>query len=287
MSGTHTDGFYDLRGTWTEVVCVITLYTGSVGSGKSYHAVEVALEWLAKGKYVLANFPITPPKRYFGHWHRRHWERKLSRFRFVMDFTPEYLIAYSLEKGFYGRESSCLVVIDEAGILFNSRDWQVMGEQRKNWIKFLSQSRKFGYDFILVAQSDRMIDRQIRGLIEYEVKHLKANNSFFLSWLGLFRVTCFLYVYRWYHTKIRGNLRMAVYKSWIANRYDTMRVFNLDELINGVESIYVGKVIPAPVAAQIAAWRAELDARNRAEVEGAEPEAAAEAEPEAREGGTA
>lgn len=261
---------------------MITLYTGSVGSGKSYHAVALALEWLRKGKSVIANFPIRPPDRFYGRWHKRYWDKLLSRFHFEIELTPEFLISYSIEHGFYGRESSCLVIIDEAGILFNSRDWQIEAGRRKNWIKFLSQSRKFGYDFIFVCQSDRMIDRQIRGLVEYEVKHLKANNSFFLGWLNIFRITLFLYVYRWYHTKIRGNLRMSIYKPWIARRYDTMRVFNLEDLIAGVEAVYAGKVIPAPVAAQIQAWRQELEARNREAVEGAEPEAEAEADGAAR-----
>lgn len=242
---------------------MITIYSGSVGSGKSYHALELGLEWVTKRKHVIANFPVLPPKKFFGKMHERVWEARMSRWHFEDEITPELLMARSFENGWFGKESQCLVVIDESGIVFNSRDWQSASKERVKWIKFLSQSRKFGYDFILVAQSDRMIDKQIRGLVEYEVKHLKANNSFFLSWLGMFRLTAFLYVYRWYQTKLRGSLRMAVYKPWIGARYDTMRTFNLDELLEAIEKIYEGKVIPAPVAVQLDAWRERLEERRR------------------------
>ena len=36
----------------------IEQYTGTIGSGKSYHALEDIIDWLSKGKHVIANFPI-------------------------------------------------------------------------------------------------------------------------------------------------------------------------------------------------------------------------------------
>ncbi|MFD5023410.1 zonular occludens toxin domain-containing protein [Paenibacillus sp. NPDC058367] len=232
---------------------MITLYTGSVGSGKSFHGVEIGWEWIKKRrKMAIANFPlIFKPK-----------EAKLSeRWIFQDEITVEWLMAMSIEHGWYGKESQCVVIIDEAGIIFNSRDWQTKGGERMKWIKFLSQSRKFGYDFIFICQADRMIDKQIRGLVEYEVKHLKANNSFFMSFLSIFKFTLFLYVYRWYQTRMKSNLRFSYYKPWLAKRYDTFRTFNLDELVEYLEKLYEGKVIPSMVATFIDAQRAELEER--------------------------
>lgn len=241
---------------------MITLYTGSVGSGKSFHATALGLEWI-KRKYVIANYPIRPPRRILP-WQRKRVAAEMERWIFEDEITPEYLIAKSIEMGWMGKESSCLVQIDEAGIIFNSREWQTAAKSRTKWIKFLSQSRKFGYDFVFIAQSDRMIDRQIRGLVEYDVKHLKANNSFLFSFLFFLRITLFMYVYKWYHTNVKANLRFGRYKKSIAERYDTMRTFNLDELTYEIEKMYEGTVIPAPVAAQIAVWRDEIE-RKRAE----------------------
>lgn len=238
---------------------MITLYTGSVGSGKSYHAIEIGLDWI-KRKYVIANFPLKANKRVL---FREVKDKKAEqRWIFWEEITPEKLIAKSLEMGWFGKESSCLVLIDEAGIMFNAREWQTQSKSRNKWIKFLSQSRKFGYDFIFVCQSDRMIDKQIRGLVEYEVKHLKANNSFMFSFLSLFKVTIFMYVYRWYQTKIKSNLRLSRFKKRIAERYDTMRTFDLDELVVSIEKMYSGSIIPAPVLAQLSVWKEEIQRRK-------------------------
>lgn len=244
---------------------MISIYSGSVGSGKSFHGTEIALEWLAK-RHVIANFPILPPKNLRSKRAKENWAKQEQRWHFNDEITIQYLIAKSLEHGWMGKESQCLLVIDEAGIIFNSRDWQSAGKQREHWIKFLSQSRKFGYDVIFIAQSDRMIDKQIRGLVEYDVKHLKLNHSFFLSWLSLFKVSLFLYNYKWYQTKLKGNIRVRLFKKSVAERYDTMRTFNLEELAEQVEKLYEGVIVPATVAFQIEMWREEIDKRKLTKV---------------------
>jgi hypothetical protein len=252
---------------------MITLYTGSVGSGKSFHGVEIGWEWLGKKKNVIANFPMI-----FRDTKRE--KAKSDRWTFCDEITVEWLIAKSIENGWYGKESQCCVIVDEAGIIFNSRDWQSKGNERMKWIKFLSQSRKFGYDFIFICQSDRMIDKQIRGLVEYEVKHLKANNSFFLSFLSIFKFTLFLYVYRWYQTRLKSNLRFSRFKPRLAKRYDTFRTFNLDELVYYLEKLYEGKVIPARVAAFIDLQKDDLEQRLKDKKEAVEqPDRTGEGDP--------
>lgn len=42
------------------------------------------------------------------------------------------------------------------------------------------------FNVIMIAQSDKMLDKQIRSLIEYDVKHIKMNNGFFSSCLHPF-----------------------------------------------------------------------------------------------------
>ena len=43
--------------------------------------------------------------------------------------------------------------------------------------------RHFGYLIILCAQFDRMLDRQVRCLIEYEYIHRKVKNMGWRGWL--------------------------------------------------------------------------------------------------------
>ncbi len=220
---------------------MISIYTGTVGSGKSYHALEVLLSkvWGKFDRYAIANFPINYSKK-----GSKRYIKETERFRFWEDITPEKLIAYSIEKAFYGKEGYCTLIIDEAGIMFNSRDWQVESKKRKNWVNFLSLSRKFGYDIILITQVDRLLDRQIRTLAEYEVRHFKMTNHWYLKWLPFKLHASSMF---WYNTKFNGKVELFTIKSYIAKKYDTMRIFNFNELKSAILSLYKGSVIPATI----------------------------------------
>lgn len=239
---------------------MLSLYSGTVGSGKSFHGTELGLQWVSRGKYVIANYPIKVPDKWYMRFNivKRYFNNQQKRWIFADEITPAYLISKSIEYGWIGKESQCLLEIDEAGIPFNSRDWATNGKSRMMWIKFFSLSRKLGYDVVLIAQHDRMLDRQIRSLLEFDVKHLKANNSFFLRFLSIFKVTLFLYVYRWYGTRMKANLRFGRYRKSVADRYDTMRLFNMDELVQALKAMFEGKVMPGPVMAQVDLWEDEI-----------------------------
>lgn len=152
---------------------MLYLYTGTPGSGKSLHVASVIRRALSSrslgGKPahpVLANFPINPSTSGYAGFHYVPNDR----------LKPDFL--YSFARGYWGdrpvREDTIYLIVDEAQILFNSRDWG-KGD-RAEWIRFLSQHRHFGYCVIFVTQFDRMIDRQIRCLAEYEVKHRKVSS---------------------------------------------------------------------------------------------------------------
>lgn len=202
---------------------MIQIFTGFVGSGKSYHAVKEGIETadIRGGKrWVIANFPIKPKRRRFFKKNREsRWIYKDND-----QLTVDFLVRTSIDKGWYGHESRCLLIIDEAGIMFNSRDWNVKPAERKAWIKFLSQSRKFGYDVIFICQDMRMMDRQIRSLAEYEVQHKKINNWAFFKFLPF---TVFVCVSFWMGVRsIKGSVRFVLYRKKIADRYDTMGLFD-------------------------------------------------------------
>jgi hypothetical protein len=163
---------------------MIMMYTGTPRSGKSLHAAERIYRRMMRGYTVIANFEINmevfPPNR-----------KKLGQFICVdnYDLDPEELQRYAvknLKRTKTGiEEGQILLVIDECQMLFNTRDWNV--KNRMKWVKFFSQHGKYGYDIILITQFDRMIDRQIRAMVEYEVKHRKIGNFGFIglaiSWM--------------------------------------------------------------------------------------------------------
>lgn len=195
---------------------MIELYLGAVGSGKSYHALKRGLEKVTeRGSFVVANFPINPKT-----------QKEKERWIFLEDFSPEDLIRLSFERKSYGKEGKALLIIDEAGIWFNSRDWQINPQKRKEWIKFFSQSRKFGYDVILIVQDERMLDRQIRKLAEYHIKHVKLRNY---VWLKLIPWQIFATIKFWTGASFKGQVRFILFNPWKAKRYDTMKLFKIDD----------------------------------------------------------
>lgn len=148
---------------------MIYLYSGTPGSGKSLHQASDIYWWLHNGKPCITNFDIDTTKI----------KTKNLGELIVVDnqhLTPELLIVYSqlYFKTHKYKEGAIRLYIDECQLLFNAREWNITG--RKEWLSFFTQHRKYGYDVYLVAQFDRMVDRQIRSLIEYEVIHRKVSN---------------------------------------------------------------------------------------------------------------
>lgn len=154
---------------------MIVLYSGTPGSGKSLDCARTIYNWCWKKKPVLCNFPVNVDKI-------RVRGRKDIRYVSNEDLTPDFLVG-TARSHFAGRpmkENAILLIIDEAQLLFNARDWSAKGRDRWNW--FFTMHRHFGYFIILCAQFDRMLDRQVRSLVEYEYIHRKVNN---LGWRGL------------------------------------------------------------------------------------------------------
>ena len=194
----------------------IDLYSGTPGSGKSLHSAKDIIDCFRKSQPVIANYDVdlSPyPK---------------AKFTYVedQDLTPEFLVEFS--RNFFGGrkltkkdEDTILLVIDECQLLFNSRDYQK--KDRKSWIKFFSLHRHFGFHIILIAQMDKMIDKQIRGLIEYEYMHRKLSNygkagkiiTLFL--LG----DLFTAVQMWYPLKMKVGTKMFRAKRRFYQLYDS------------------------------------------------------------------
>lgn len=221
---------------------MITLYTGTPGSGKSLHLIELILRVLGWGRDVICNFPISFTEKEIKKGYADRFFYKTNN-----EITINAILEHALERGYFDKkkESQCLVIIDEAGGRFNSRDFKQA--ERMEWIDFFSQHRKAGYDFILVAQSDRMIDRQIRGFIETEKKHRKINN---FGPLFLLPVPVFVSIEYWYTAKQRVGSDFFMYRKKIGNRYDSMKMFEgfklSKELMVKIEAKKEGKTVNNP-----------------------------------------
>lgn len=207
---------------------MISMYSGTIGSGKSYHALEDIIEKLAKGFHVIANFPLTFSE---GQIRRGMADRFLYLDdRYLMDVNGiRMLMDTSRRQGWDIREEEglCLVVIDEATNFF-AREDNSKPEQRL-WRSFFTQSRKFGFDFILIVQDDNSINKTIGKCIEYDVKHRKANNIFPFSILSLFKITIFFHLTYWKQQRIRLKSSSTIFVKRLSKMYQHKKLFaNLD-----------------------------------------------------------
>lgn len=197
---------------------MIYFYSGTPGSGKSLHvAKEIYIKLLKNKKGVIANFPINE---------KILKKKRRGNFEYVsnLEMTPQYFVEYAKKNHIPNKESQTLVVIDECQILFNPRTWN--SKDRLTWIEFFTQHRKYGYDFVMISQFDRLVDRQIRSLFEYEVKHRKCNN---FKGLELLPIKLFVAVTVWYGVKEKVSSEFFIFKKKYANLYNSYKDFERKE----------------------------------------------------------
>ncbi|WP_138756556.1 zonular occludens toxin domain-containing protein [Paenibacillus sinopodophylli] len=208
---------------------MITMYSGTIGSGKSYHALERIIDYLEKGKFVIANFPLnfTPGQI------KRGWAK---RFMYVDDIYfmsvhgIRLLMNVSAAEGWLESEEEdhCLLVIDEATNFFPKED-NSKPEQRL-WRTFFTQSRKFGYDIIMILQDEHSINKTIGKCIEFDVKHRKANNIFPFTILNFFKITLFIYITYWKQQRTKLKSTSSVFLKRLSKMYQHKKLFaNLDD----------------------------------------------------------
>lgn len=211
------------------------MYSGTIGSGKSYHALEDILEKLNKGYHVIANFPLE--------FTAGQIKKGLAdRYMYVPDqflmgkSGISLLLKISKEMGWLDdeKEGLCTVVIDEATNYFPKED--ASHPIQKLWRKFFTQSRKLGYDFILIVQDDTSLNKTINKCIEYDVKHRKANNIFPFKILNIIKrkgfplITIFVHVTYWKQQRQRLGSGSTIYVHALGKMYQSKRLFaNLEE----------------------------------------------------------
>lgn len=199
---------------------MISLYSGTPGSGKSMHMAKDIRDRMILGKPTICNFQINTTKF------------KKANFLYLPnhEMTPDFLINYSREyfKNHRFKEGSIHLYIDECQLIFNAREWQQNG--RNLWLSFFTQHRHYGYDIILVAQFDRMIDRYIRSLIEYEFIHRKASRYGIGGMLFSFFSggNLFIAVQMWYPLKARIGAEFFHARKKYYRLYDSYVHFSAD-----------------------------------------------------------
>jgi len=186
-------------------------------------AKDIYYNLLKRRRPVVANFPIDMD------YLTKNGRKKSAKFTYVdnKDLNVKWLYQYAVDNHILGKEGQTIVFIDECQILFNPREFS--RADRLEWITFFTQHRKLGYHFILCSQFDRLVDRQIRCLFEYEVKHRKLNNFGAFIFLP---VSTFVAISYWYSVKERIDRQIFVHRRKYSEIYNSFMMF--DGAIKGV-----------------------------------------------------
>lgn len=137
------------------------LLAGKRGSGKSLGAVGMASRYLKEGRVVATNLNLNiehlVPAYCETPWYRLPDWPSASDLTALPPGNPDPT-----------KESkNGLLILDEAATFLASRQWSAEGRQAL--INWLVQSRKYGWDLLLIAQHARLIDVAIRdALIEVQ-----------------------------------------------------------------------------------------------------------------------
>lgn len=259
---------------------MITIFQGTLGSGKSASMVVDMIEHLRTGGVVAANFSLVPD------WAEQlagmGWKAKLglvdqgaiaaslrSRFLKVQSLddiwkASEDLIPKALAPISSQREGRGRLYLDECQLVFNSRDFS----KNMGWIHFFSQSRKLKWDVFLVAHSVNMIDKQIRPFIEFETRFRDMRKIKFLGIIPMAPagLPMFLAITRYAGISAGAgeiaHRRVYPLIKQFAALYDSALVFGRQDVADGVMSASPGElcesgvddITPSPSSPVKAQW---------------------------------
>lgn len=230
---------------------VMTIFQGSLGSGKSASMVLDCIEHLERGGVCAANFGFLPgwaetlAARYLSVRLGIRDGKKIahdywSRFMSIGDVgslwkASDILIPRCKGKVAKQYEGRGRLYIDEAQLFFNSRAWKGNDE----FIHFFSQSRKLKWDIIIVAHDVSMIDKQIRNFLEYEYRFRNMQKiKIPIIGIPLSPVPCFLGIQR-YAGRAAGagqviSRKLYPFFKFASNLYDSSLVFQTELITDPV-----------------------------------------------------
>lgn len=143
---------------------MIEVFSGTIGSGKTYSAVYRILCHLVKGGIVATNIELIWPGLCKAALIRAGVE--LERDQLVM-LVDEQIHEFHKHTPSGSPDLPSLVVIDEAPLNFDSRDFAQSYKNDRETYTFLRQSRKVDTDIIFIAQDPSDLDKKMRHLAEY------------------------------------------------------------------------------------------------------------------------
>jgi len=141
---------------------MMSAITGKLGTGKTLFSVFLIQEALRAGKRVATNLDLNLEKLL-------PLRSKQTVIRLPDHPGSESLAAIGSGNDTYDERRNGLIVLDECSHFLGARSWNVAG--RAEFMRFLTHTRKLGWDVYLIVQGVDMIDSQVRdNLLETVVR---------------------------------------------------------------------------------------------------------------------
>lgn len=188
--------------------------TGSLGSGKTLAAITMVRDYLQQGRRVATNVNLNLE-------YLCNDENKHSRVIRVPD-APEINDLRAI--GFGSQESKDethgLLLLDELGTWFNSRDFASKG--RLEVVKWMIHMRKRRWDVVFIVQDFSMVDKQARGNI---AQYLVTCQNSKTMWL-------FKPLPKFHTATVRMTATKMITDRWIYKGADVYNAYDTEQLFH-------------------------------------------------------
>jgi len=150
--------------------------TGKLGSGKTLACVGRIKEYLHRGAPVATNLDIRLNKM-FG-----PKARNACVYRLPDKPGIEDLESIGIGNSSYDESKNGLLVLDECGTWFNSRQWA--DKERQQVINWFLHARKKGWDVIFIVQNIAIVDKQARMCLAEHVVYCRRMDKMTIPFVG-------------------------------------------------------------------------------------------------------
>lgn len=212
---------------------MLYFFSGLPGSGKSLHCAKMIDQYHKRGKNVICNFEVNDHfwdkcKRIKKNKHTGNYGivQEVTNEKLTVDYLLDFAEKYH-EKNERGqiKEKQTLLIIDECQTMFNSRSWNQNGRSR--WVIFFTQHRKFGYTVILVSQNKNLIDKQIRGVFEFDFEHRNVKNFKIIGLILSFILRNFFIIpVKWMANGKHDHVEFMIAPRKYYKLYDSYKIFD-------------------------------------------------------------
>jgi len=156
----------------------VHIVTGKLGAGKTLVAIGRIQDYLARGRIVATNLDLKI--------HNMPKVGRLAKKTRVIRVPdkPSLFDFESIGRGnlSYDESQNGLLVLDECGTWFNSRNWS--DKTRQPVIDWCLHARKLGWDIIFIIQDISLMDKQAREALAEHVVYCRRTDKLSIPFIG-------------------------------------------------------------------------------------------------------